>query len=92
MFYMEFITALWTTWRWVGVLSQMGLWKHLFLIQRNFTFVLLELPTAILDALFPYLWSILSIEEDYSLEQDVSCLLKIYTTFWKVICGGSLLS
>jgi hypothetical protein len=70
----------------------MGLWKHLFLIQRNFTFVWLVLPTAILDALFPYLWSILSIEEKYSLAQVVTFLLKIYTTTWKVVCGGGVLS
>lgn len=64
----------------------MGLWKHMFLIQRKFTFVWLVMPTAILNALFPYLNSI----EDYSLAQVVTCLLKIYITSWKVICGGVL--
>jgi hypothetical protein len=47
------------------------------------------MPTAIFNILFPYLCSI---EEDYSVEQVVTCLLNIYTTSWKVICGGGALS
>lgn len=38
---------------------------------------------------FPYLCFV---EEDYSLAQVVTCLLKIYTTSWKVICGGGVLA
>lgn len=47
------------------------------------------MPTAILNAPFPYLCTI---EEDYSLVQVVTCLLKLYTTSWKVICGGGVLA
>jgi hypothetical protein len=65
----------------------MGLEAHV-LDPKKFYFCVVGNAHSHVKCPFPYLYSM----ENYSLAQVVTCLLKIYTTSWKVICGAGVLA